>query len=51
MAGGELVESIGTLRKARNDLRSYLTEMRKTATRAERKTRVAPGKRRAAATG
>lgn len=42
IAGGKLVESIGTLRKARNDLRSYLIDMRKSATRAE-KSRVAPG--------
>lgn|GEM_PF-3906580 len=51
IAGGELVESIGTLRKARNDLRSYLTEMRRSATRAERKARVAPRRLEGAATG
>jgi len=43
IAEGELVESIETLRKARNELRSYLTEMRRSATRAVRKARVAPG--------
>jgi len=43
IAAGKLIESIGTLRKARNDLRSYLTEARKSATRAEKKTRVAQG--------
>ena len=42
IAGGRLVESIGTLRKARNDLRSYLTERRKSATRAARKPRAKP---------
>ena len=51
IATGKLVESIGTLRKARNDLRSYLMEMRRSATRAERKTRVAPGRPESAATG
>jgi hypothetical protein len=48
---GELVASIATLRKARNGLRSYLTEAKKSATKAERKSRVAPSKRESAATG
>jgi hypothetical protein len=38
IARDSLVASIGTLRKARNELRSYLTEKSKSATRAERKT-------------
>ncbi len=42
IARDSLVASIGTLREARNDLRSYLTEKSKSATRAERKT-LAPG--------
>jgi hypothetical protein len=36
---GSLVESVETLRKARNNLRSYLTERRTSATRAARKAR------------
>jgi hypothetical protein len=36
---GRLVDSIETLRKARNNLRSYLTEKKKSATRAQRKER------------
>jgi len=42
IARDSLVASIGTLRKARNDLRSYLTEKSKSAIRAERRT-LAPG--------
>lgn len=51
IAARKLVDSIATLRKARNDLRSYLTETRKSATRAEKKTRVAPRGPEGAATG
>ncbi len=36
---GRLVDSVETLRKARNNLRSFLTELRTSATRAERKLR------------
>ena len=36
---GRLVESIETLRMARNNLRSYLTDKKKSAARAERKRR------------
>ena len=50
MARGKLVASIGTLRKARNNLRSVLTDKRKSATRADRKAR-APSKPESAATG
>jgi hypothetical protein len=39
IAQSRFVESIATLREARNDLRSYLTEARRSATRAERKPR------------
>jgi hypothetical protein len=39
---GALAESIETLRKARNDLRSYLTERRRSATRAQRRSRRKP---------
>ena len=42
IARGRLVASIETLRKARNSLRSYLTDQRKQATRRERKARGAP---------
>jgi hypothetical protein len=42
IARGRLVASIGTLRKARNSLRSYLTDQRKKATRREKKARGAP---------
>lgn len=42
IAGGMLVECITTLREARNNLRSYLTERRKSATRADKKKRVTP---------
>ena len=50
IARGRLVASIGTLRKSRNSLRSYLTEKRKSARRAERKARAAPGKQEGPAT-
>jgi hypothetical protein len=51
IAQGRLVPSIGTLRKGRNDLRSYLIEMRRSATRAERKARGSPGNPGGVATG
>jgi hypothetical protein len=50
IARGRLVLSIGTLRKARNNLRSYLTDRRKSATRRERKARGEPSKRQGVAT-
>jgi len=50
MARGKLVASIGTLRKARNNLRSIMIEKRKSATRADRKAR-APVEPESAATG
>jgi len=39
---GKLVDSIGTLRKARNNLRSYLTEKKRSVARAQRKARSKP---------
>ncbi len=39
---GELVESIETLRKARNDLRSYLTDKRKASVKSNRASRGKP---------
>ena len=35
----KLVEAVETLRRARNNLRSYLTDRRKSATRPEKRTR------------
>jgi hypothetical protein len=42
LSGRKLVEAVETLRKARNNLRSYLTDKRKAATRADRRTRGSP---------
>jgi hypothetical protein len=42
IAEGKLVDSIGTLRKARNDLRSYLTERKRSAASAQRGARSRP---------
>jgi hypothetical protein len=42
MARGALVESIETLRKARNNLRSYLTDKRKSAIKSQRPSRSKP---------
>jgi hypothetical protein len=42
ISGRRLVEAVETLRKARNGLRSYLTEKRKSATRAQRRARAVP---------
>jgi len=39
---GRLVESIGTLRKARNGLRSYLIEKRKSVIKSQRRPRGEP---------
>ncbi|HEV2390221.1 MAG TPA: hypothetical protein VGS04_05805 [Nitrososphaerales archaeon] len=50
IARGRLVESIETLRKARNALRSYLTDKRKSASRAQRKTRTQPPRAESTAT-
>ena len=44
IAQGRLIESIATLRKARNGLRSYLTEIRRSATRREGNPGTASGK-------
>lgn len=51
IARGRLVASIGTLRKARNCLRSYMTDRRRSATRAERKGRRTSASPEGAATG
>jgi hypothetical protein len=44
IAQGRLVESIASLRRARNGLRSYLIEMKRSATRKERNARTASAK-------
>jgi len=51
IARGGLVESVGTLRKARNNLRSFLIDKRKSATSRESKAFRAPRKPERAATG
>ncbi|HYR04695.1 MAG TPA: hypothetical protein VEO75_04835 [Nitrososphaerales archaeon] len=42
LSGRELVEAVETLRRARNNLRSYLTDKRKSASRASKRARGIP---------
>lgn len=42
ISGRKLVDAVGTLRRARNNLRGYLTSKRKAATRADRTARGGP---------
>jgi hypothetical protein len=42
ISGRKMVEAVETLRKARNGLRSYLTDKRKAASRAQRRARAVP---------
>ncbi len=42
LSARNMIEAVETLRKARNNLRSYLTEKRKAETKAQRRTRGVP---------
>ena len=42
LSARKLVEAVGTLRRARNNLRSYLTDKRKSATKADKRARGIP---------
>jgi hypothetical protein len=42
LSAKRMIEAVETLRKARNDLRSYLTEKRKAVTKADRSTHARP---------